>query len=81
MEPIRHIDPTALGGIVLRGRLGRGEMGTGFYGITPAGEQVAVKVIRDDLLLEKSEAIARFSRESLVIGMVQDLFMPAIPRL
>lgn len=70
MEPLKPADPAALGGIVLRGRLGRGGMGTVFYGVTPAGEQVAVKAIRDDLL-EKSEAIARFSRESLAIGMVQ----------
>ena len=45
-------------------------MGTVYYGVTPDGEQVAVKMIREDLL-EKSEARGRFDREGLAIGMVQ----------
>jgi eukaryotic-like serine/threonine-protein kinase len=60
----------SLDGIALRGRLGRGGMGTVYYGVTPDGEQVAVKMIREDLL-EKSEARGRFDREGLAIGMVQ----------
>ncbi len=70
MEPLKPADPAELGGIVLRGRLGRGGMGTVYYGVTPDGEQVAVKMIREDLL-EKSEARGRFDREGLAIGMVQ----------
>ena len=64
MEPLKPADPAELPGIALRGRLGRGGMGTVYYGVTPDGEQVAVKMIRADLL-EKSEARGRFDRESL----------------
>jgi len=70
VEPLKPADPAELGGITLRGRLGRGGMGTVYYGITPDGEPVAVKVIREDLV-EKSEARGRFDREVLAIGMVQ----------
>jgi serine/threonine protein kinase len=70
VEPLKPADPTELGGIALRGRLGGGGMGTVYYGVTPDGEPVAVKTIRADLL-EKPEATGRFDREMLVIGMVQ----------
>ena len=50
MDPLKPADPAELGGIALRGRLGRGGMGTVYYGVTPDGEQVAVKMIREDLL-------------------------------
>ena len=70
VEPLKPADPTELGGIALRGRLGAGGMGTVYYGVTPDGEQVAVKTIRADLL-ENPEARGRFDREVLVIGMVQ----------
>jgi eukaryotic-like serine/threonine-protein kinase len=68
--PLKAADPTELGGIALRGRLGRGGMGTVYYGVTPDGEQVAVKMIREDLL-DQSEILARFDREAIAIGMVQ----------
>jgi eukaryotic-like serine/threonine-protein kinase len=70
VEPLKPADPAELGGIALRGRLGGGGMGTVYYGVTPDGEQVAVKTIRADLI-EKEEAAERFDREVLVIGMVQ----------
>jgi serine/threonine protein kinase len=70
VEPLKPADPTELGGIALRGRLGAGGMGDVYYGVTPDGEPVAVKTIRADLL-EKPEARGRFDREMLVIGMVQ----------
>jgi len=70
VEPLKPADPTELGGIALRGRLGAGGMGTVYYGVTPDGESVAVKTIRTELL-EKPEARGRFDREMLVIGMVQ----------
>jgi serine/threonine protein kinase len=70
VEPLKPADPAELGGIELGGRLGRGGMGVVFYGVTPDGEQVAVKMIREELL-ERSEARGRFEREGLAIGMVQ----------
>jgi serine/threonine protein kinase len=70
VEPLKPADPRELGGIALRGRLGRGGMGTVYYGVTPDGEPVAVKMIREDLL-EKSEVLGRFDRETLAIEMVQ----------
>ena len=45
-------------------------MGTVYYGVTPDGEEVAVKTIREDLI-EQPEALGRFDREVLAIGMVQ----------
>jgi eukaryotic-like serine/threonine-protein kinase len=70
VDPLKPADPTELGGIALRGRLGWGGMGIVYYGITPDGEPVAVKMIREDLL-DRSEARGRFDREGLAIGMVQ----------
>ena len=59
MEPLKPADPAVLGGIELRGRLGRGGMGTVYYGVTPDGEQVAVKMIREELM-DKSEVQGPF---------------------
>jgi eukaryotic-like serine/threonine-protein kinase len=70
VDPLKPADPVELGGIALRGRLGRGGMGTVYYGITPDGEPVAVKMIREDLL-DRSEVLGRFDRETVAIAMVQ----------
>jgi hypothetical protein len=70
VDPLKPPDQLELGGIVLRGCLGRGAMGTVYYGIAPDGEQVAVKMIREDLP-DSSEVLGRFDREAIAIGMVQ----------
>jgi serine/threonine protein kinase len=70
VKPLKPADPPELGGIVLRGRLGEGGMGTVFYGVTPDGDEVAVKTIRDRLA-DNSELKIRFEREVEAMGMVQ----------
>jgi eukaryotic-like serine/threonine-protein kinase len=70
LEWLKPADPTELGGIALRGRLGQGGMGTVYFGVTPDGDQVAVKTVREDLL-GKSVVRGRFDREILALGMVQ----------
>src|SRR5437879_5132945 len=69
MKPLKSGDPARIGGIVLRGRLGEGGMGTVYFGITPDGDRVAVKTIRQDLTTN-DEARDRFDREILALGMV-----------
>ena len=69
MKPLKLGDPVKMGGIALRGRLGEGGMGTVYFGVTPDGDRVAVKTIRQDLT-ENDEAKDRFDREILVLGMV-----------
>ncbi len=69
MKPLKSGDPKEIGGIALRGHLGEGGMGTVYFGITPDGDRVAVKMIREDLSAN-DEAKDRFDREILVLGMV-----------
>ncbi|MGW3127549.1 protein kinase domain-containing protein [Streptomyces sp. NPDC001123] len=61
MEPLRSDDPTHIGGFTLRGRIGSGGMGRVYLGESPAGQQVAVKVIKSSVL--DSETRSRFVLE------------------
>lgn len=70
MKTLRSSDPTQVGDIRLSGRLGQGGMGTVYFGVTPAGDWVAVKMIRDELT-SQSGVRARFDREIDILGMVQ----------
>jgi eukaryotic-like serine/threonine-protein kinase len=69
MKPVKSGDPDKIGGIALGGRLGEGGMGTVYFGVTPDGDRVAVKTIREGLTANQ-EAKDRFDREILVLGMV-----------
>ena len=69
MKPLKSGDPDTAGDIALRGRLGEGGMGTVYFGVTPDGDRVAVKTIRQDLT-GNDEAKDRFDREIIVLGMV-----------
>lgn len=70
MQPLDRSDPPRLGDISLRGRIAAGGMGRVFYGVTDDYEQVAVKVIREDLV-SRAEVRARFSREIEALRTVQ----------
>ena len=61
MEPLNKKDPKTIGGFTLVGRLGKGGMGV-VYLASRKSESVALKVIRDSLIDDESEA-TRFSRE------------------
>ncbi|UQI47412.1 protein kinase [Streptomyces sp. HU2014] len=56
MEPLRDDDPRTIGGYTLVCRLGAGGMGQVYLGESPAGQQVAVKVIKPSVLDEDSRA-------------------------
>ncbi|WP_182908101.1 serine/threonine-protein kinase [Microbispora sp. H13382] len=77
MELLDRSDPQRIGGITLRGRLGAGGMGRVFYGLTDDYEQVAVKIIREDLL-GHTEARARFAREIDALRTVQGPHVAAL---
>ena len=49
MKTLKSSDPRQVGDIRLSGRLGEGGMGTVYFGVTPDGDRVAVKMIREDL--------------------------------
>jgi serine/threonine protein kinase len=70
VEPRKPGDPTDLGGIVLRGRLGEGGMGTVYYGVTSDGDEVAVKTI-SERWAGRPDLRSRFEREIEAMEMVQ----------
>ncbi|MDB4872768.1 MAG: serine/threonine protein kinase [Gemmatimonadales bacterium] len=77
MDPLDRSDPTTVGDITLRGRLGLGGMGRVFYGVTDDYEQVAVKLIREDLV-SRAEVRARFAREIDALRTVQGPHVAAL---
>ncbi|MGW6729939.1 serine/threonine-protein kinase [Nocardia sp. NPDC055029] len=70
MDRLTKSDPTRLGSVALRGRLGQGGMGVVYYGITDDQEPVAVKVILGGLL-GRAEIRERFAREVEALRSVQ----------
>lgn len=62
VTPLQANDPQRLGDFVLTGRLGAGGMGVVYLGQGPAGESVAVKLVRADLAHDPTFR-ERFRRE------------------
>ncbi|MBT2211540.1 serine/threonine-protein kinase [Actinomadura sp. NEAU-AAG7] len=63
MEPLRPADPQTIGRYRLSGRLGSGGMGEVFFGHSPGGRAVAVKVVRAELGSDEGFR-RRFAREA-----------------
>ncbi|WP_399473417.1 serine/threonine-protein kinase [Streptomyces venezuelae] len=61
-EPLRGDDPRQVGRYRLTARLGEGGMGTVYLGRSPGARQVAVKVVREELVGDPSFR-RRFARE------------------
>ena len=62
VSKLRAADPATIGTYTLIGRVGEGGMGTVYLAESPAGERVAVKVIRADLT-DMAEFRGRFASE------------------
>lgn len=70
MDPLETQDPTWIGEISIRGRLGSGGFGQVYFGVTADGDPVAVKVLHDYRLKEAATR-ARFDRELQAFQTVQ----------
>ncbi|MEV8287065.1 serine/threonine protein kinase [Streptomyces niveus] len=73
VEPLRADDPTQIGSYTLRGRIGSGGMGRVYLAGSPAGQQVAVRVIKSSVLA--SETRSRFVLE---VGNLKKAFGPRV---
>ncbi len=68
--PLRQTDPSQVGRYRLVVRLGAGGMGVVYLGVSPDGQQVAVKVLRPELA-DDQEFRVRFGREVTMLTRVQ----------
>lgn len=73
MEPLRPKDPQSIGPYTLIGRLGAGGMGIVYLG-SRGSETVAVKVIRESIIDDPSEA-TRFSREVQALEAIESPYV------
>ncbi|GAA2114666.1 protein kinase domain-containing protein [Streptomyces synnematoformans] len=73
MKPLADGDPTRVGEFVLRGRLGAGGMGAVYYGRSPGGRAVAVKVVHRHLAAQ-DQFRRRFRQEVAAIRAVSGAF-------
>jgi len=68
--PLLQTDPSQIGRYRLVARLGAGGMGVVYLGVSPEGQQVAVKVLRPELA-DDPEFRVRFGREVTMLARVQ----------
>ena len=73
MKPLSAFDPTAIASYRLLGVLGNGGMGRVYLGQSPSGRQVAIKVVRADLVDDPATR-RRFAREVAAVRTVSPLF-------
>jgi serine/threonine protein kinase len=77
LVPLAEADPRTIGPYELRGRLGAGGMGTVYLGRHPAGDLVAIKVVRADLS-EDGRFRERFRREVAAAERVRGRFVARV---
>ncbi|PSK95716.1 serine/threonine protein kinase [Murinocardiopsis flavida] len=76
MTPLEDTDPASIGPFTLRARLGAGGMGQVYFGESPAGQLVALKVIGADL--GDDDARKRFAHE---VESMQKVYGPNVAGL
>ncbi len=75
--PLTSDDPRAVGGYVLRARLGEGGMGRVFLAFSPGGRALAIKVVRPEYA-QDPQFRRRFRREIKAARSVQGLYTAAV---
>ncbi|MFC4006491.1 ABC transporter substrate-binding protein [Nonomuraea purpurea] len=63
VRPLRSSDPSSVGPYALTGFLGEGGQGSVYLGLSPSGEQVAIKLLHARFA-EDEQAVRRFRREA-----------------
>ncbi|MFI6733249.1 ABC transporter substrate-binding protein [Nonomuraea sp. NPDC050451] len=63
MRPLRPGDPTSVGSYKVTGFLGEGGQGSVYLGVSPSGEQVAIKLLHARFA-DDEQAVRRFRREA-----------------
>ena len=77
MKPLSVFDPTVVASYRLLGVLGNGGMGRVYLGQSPSGRQVAIKVVRADLVDDPATR-RRFAREVAAVRAISPLFTAAV---
>lgn len=77
MDELRPTDPRHIGTYALIRRLGSGGMGTVFLGKKPNGDLVAIKVIRSEMVDDKTSR-DRFKREIELAGKVSSPYVAKV---
>jgi serine/threonine protein kinase len=77
MEPLRGDDPRQVGRYRLIARLGSGGMGQVFLGLSPAGRQVAVKVVHPELARDRA-FLSRFRQEAAAARKVSGAYTASV---
>jgi outer membrane protein assembly factor BamB len=77
VKSLSAFDPTVIASYRLLGVLGNGGMGRVYLGQSPSGRQVAIKVVRADLVDDPATR-RRFAREVAAVRTISPLFTAAV---